>query len=61
MWDYDNLNVTGASVFAHNIGYNPTGTVGVLACRCSEGIQEFLDIVGGQLVEAKKLSRKMRK
>ncbi|PTL39943.1 GMC family oxidoreductase [Alkalicoccus saliphilus] len=60
MWDYDNLFVTGASAFAHNSGYNPTGTVGALAYRCAEGIQEFLDNGGGQLVEAKKPSRKMR-
>lgn len=53
MWDYDNLFVVGASAFAHNGGYNPTGTVGALAYRAAEGIEEYLNN-GEQLVENKK-------
>lgn len=53
MWDHDNLFVLGASAFAHNGGYNPTGTVGALAYRATEGMIEFLENGGGQLVTAK--------
>lgn len=53
MWDVDNLFVIGASSFAHNGGYNPTGTVGALAYRAAEGIEKYLDN-GGQLAEAKR-------
>ncbi|WP_049926371.1 GMC family oxidoreductase [Halopiger goleimassiliensis] len=42
-WDAENLFIPGASAFAHNSGYNPTGTVGALAFRAAEGIQEYLD------------------
>ncbi|WP_282937855.1 GMC family oxidoreductase [Paenibacillus sp. RC67] len=41
MWDMENLFVVGASAFAHNGGYNPTGTVGALAYRAAEGIQKY--------------------
>ncbi|MGE6257505.1 GMC family oxidoreductase [Heyndrickxia sporothermodurans] len=41
MWDMDNLFVVGASAFAHNSGYNPTGTVGALAYRAAEGILKY--------------------
>ncbi|WP_077325461.1 GMC family oxidoreductase [Virgibacillus siamensis] len=40
-WDMENLFVVGASAFAHNGGYNPTGTVGALAYRAAEGIMKF--------------------
>lgn len=40
-WDADNLFVVGAGNFAHNSGYNPTGTVGALAYRCAEGIIKY--------------------
>ncbi|MBP1970087.1 gluconate 2-dehydrogenase alpha chain [Virgibacillus natechei] len=53
MWDVDNLFVVGASAFAHNGGYNPTGTVGALAYRAAEGIIKFRE-ENGQLVEANK-------
>ncbi|MFD2210144.1 GMC family oxidoreductase [Virgibacillus halophilus] len=53
MWDMDNLFVVGASAFAHNGGYNPTGTVGALSYRAAEGIEKYLD-KGGQLTEAKR-------
>ena len=43
MWDHDNVFVVGASAFAHNGGYNPTGTVGALAYRAAEGITKFLE------------------
>ncbi|SEH11905.1 gluconate 2-dehydrogenase alpha chain [Natronorubrum sediminis] len=42
-WDAHNLFVPGASAFAHNSGYNPTGTVGALAFRAAEGIEEYLE------------------
>ncbi|WP_207592191.1 hypothetical protein [Halomontanus rarus] len=32
-----------ASAFAHNSGYNPTGTVGALAFRAAEGIEQYLE------------------
>jgi gluconate 2-dehydrogenase alpha chain len=37
-WDVPNLFVVGAGNFAHNSGYNPTGTVGALAYRAADGI-----------------------
>ncbi|WP_394740322.1 GMC family oxidoreductase [Natronococcus roseus] len=42
-WDARNLFIPGASAFAHNSGYNPTGTVGALAFRAAEGIEEYLE------------------
>ncbi|MNY73251.1 Gluconate 2-dehydrogenase flavoprotein precursor [compost metagenome] len=48
MWDAENVFVVGASAFAHNSGYNPTGTVGALAYRASEGIAKYLKS-GGML------------
>lgn len=41
MWDVDNVFVIGASAFAHNGGYNPTGTVGAFAYRAAEGILKY--------------------
>ncbi|WP_312469626.1 GMC family oxidoreductase [Neobacillus sp.] len=49
MWDADNVFVVGASSFPHNSGYNPTGTLGALAYRASEGIIKYSK-TGGQLV-----------
>src|SRR5699024_9943920 len=49
LWDMDNLFVVGASAFAHNSGFNPTGTVGALSYRAAEGIEKYLE-EGGQLV-----------
>ncbi|QQZ10465.1 GMC family oxidoreductase [Heyndrickxia vini] len=49
MWDMDNLFVVGASAFAHNSGYNPTGTVGALSYRAAEGILKYHK-KGGSLV-----------
>ncbi|SEJ00317.1 gluconate 2-dehydrogenase alpha chain [Bhargavaea ginsengi] len=48
-WDVENLFVVGAGNFAHNGGYNPTGTVGALAYRCAEGIIKYSK-EGGSLV-----------
>ena len=48
-WDAENLFVVGAGNFAHNGGYNPTGTVGALAYRCAEGIINYSKS-GGSLV-----------
>ncbi|WP_449354175.1 GMC family oxidoreductase [Virgibacillus natechei] len=56
MWDVDNLFVIGASAFAHNGGYNPTGTVGALAYRATEGIMQLRE-EEGQLVQGKKNSK----
>lgn len=42
-WDAHNLFIPGASAFAHNSGYNPTGTVGALAFRAADGIKQYLD------------------
>lgn len=49
MWDAENVFVVGASAFPHNGGYNPTGTLGALAYRASEGIVKYLQ-QGGSLV-----------
>src|SRR5699024_7693782 len=49
MWDMDNIFVIGASAFALNGGYNPTGTVGAVAYRAAEGILKYRK-EGGQLV-----------
>ncbi len=49
MWDMENLFVIGASAFAHNSGYNPTGTLGALAYRAAEGILKYSKS-GGSLV-----------
>ncbi|MDN3448993.1 GMC family oxidoreductase [Planococcus sp. APC 3906] len=48
-WDMENLFVVGAGNFAHNGGYNPTGTVGALAYRCAEGVINYSKN-GGSLV-----------
>ena len=48
-WDAENLFAVGAGNFAHNGGYNPTGTVGALAYRCAEGIINYSKN-GGSLV-----------
>ncbi|HJF34379.1 MAG TPA: GMC family oxidoreductase [Sporosarcina psychrophila] len=48
-WDAENLFVVGAGNFAHNSGYNPTGTVGALAYRAAEGILKYSK-AGGSLV-----------
>ncbi|MFZ4450990.1 GMC family oxidoreductase [Salibacterium aidingense] len=58
MWDVDNLFVVGSSAFAHNGGYNPTGTVGALAYRAAEGIMKFRE-ENGQLVTARHSSKKV--
>ncbi|MGD6893874.1 GMC family oxidoreductase [Bacillus infantis] len=49
MWDAENVFVVGASAFAHNGGYNPTGTVGAFAYRAAEGIIKYSK-QGGALV-----------
>ncbi len=56
MWDSESLFVVGASAFAHNGGYNPTGTVGALAYRAADGIQKYLKQGGGALVKSKSKS-----
>lgn len=48
-WNAENLFVVGAGNFAHNGGYNPTGTVGALAYRAAEGIIKYSKS-GGSLV-----------
>ncbi|MEA0556301.1 GMC family oxidoreductase [Lysinibacillus irui] len=48
-WDVDNLFAVSAGNFAHNSGYNPTGTLGALAYRCAEGVIKYSQS-GGSLV-----------
>ncbi|OKL36652.1 GMC family oxidoreductase [Domibacillus mangrovi] len=48
-WNAENLFAVGAGNFAHNSGYNPTGTVGALAYRCAEGVIKYSKN-GGSLV-----------
>ena len=49
MWDAENIFVIGASAFPHNSCFNPTGTIGALSYRASEGIETYLK-EGGMLV-----------
>lgn len=49
MWDAENIFVIGASAFPHNSCFNPTGTIGALSYRASEGIEKYLKD-GGPLV-----------
>ena len=42
MWDAENIFVVGASAFPHNSCFNPTGTIGALSYRSSEGILKYL-------------------
>ncbi len=49
MWETPNVFVVGACNFPQNAGFNPTGTVGVLAYRAAEGILKFHK-TGGSLV-----------
>jgi gluconate 2-dehydrogenase alpha chain len=39
-WDVPNLFVLGANVFAHGIGYNPTGLVGALAYWAAANLRD---------------------
>lgn len=49
MYDMDNLFVVGASSFPHFSNYNPTETVGALAYRTAEGIDQYQKNGGGLL------------
>lgn len=51
MWDMENLFVIGSSVFPNFGNYNPTGTVGALAYRATEGMIEYLNGDGGLVEE----------
>jgi gluconate 2-dehydrogenase alpha chain len=51
-WDADNLFVMGASVFPHQGGYNPTGTVGALAYWSANAIVSSYLKAPGPLVHA---------
>jgi len=48
-WNAENLFAVSAGNFAHNSGYNPTGTLGALAYRCAEGVVKYSKS-GGSLV-----------
>jgi gluconate 2-dehydrogenase alpha chain len=41
-WDAHNLFVVGASVFAHNAGYNPTGPLAALALRLGDDMASYV-------------------
>ncbi len=41
-WDAGNLFVTGASVFAHNAGHNPTGPIAALSLRLGDDLVRYL-------------------
>ncbi|TMN23167.1 GMC family oxidoreductase [Lentibacillus cibarius] len=58
MWEMDNLFVVGASSFPHFGNYNPTETVGALAYRAAEGIDQFLKDGGGLLVKGNQVKSK---
>jgi gluconate 2-dehydrogenase alpha chain len=51
-WDVPNVFVVGASAFAHNSGYNPTGTVGALAFLAADAIVSKYLKSPGPLVQA---------
>ncbi len=51
-WDVPNVFVIGASAFQHNAGYNPTGTVGMLAFWAAEAIRDRYLRSPGPLVHA---------
>ncbi|WP_134412361.1 GMC oxidoreductase, partial [Escherichia coli] len=51
-WDVHNTFVVGASAFANNGGYNPTGTVGALTLWAAEAIKTRYLKAPGPLVEA---------
>ncbi|MBY7144499.1 GMC family oxidoreductase [Virgibacillus sp. NKC19-3] len=53
MWEKENLFVVGGSSFPHIGAYNPTGTIGALAYRATEGMVEYLEGDGGLLIEPK--------
>jgi gluconate 2-dehydrogenase alpha chain len=42
-WDAQNLFVVGASVFAHNSGYNPTGPLAALALRVGDDMAAYIE------------------
>ncbi|WP_246794912.1 GMC family oxidoreductase [Burkholderia perseverans] len=51
-WDVPNLFVLGANVFAHGIGYNPTGLVGGLAYWAASNIRsQYLKNPGAAMVQ----------
>jgi gluconate 2-dehydrogenase alpha chain len=41
-WDAHNLFIVGASVFAHNSGYNPTGPLAALALRVGDDMVSYV-------------------
>lgn len=49
MWDAENVFVVGGSAYAHNSGYNATGTIGALSYRAAEGVIKYSK-EGGSLV-----------
>ena len=42
-WDAHNLFIVGASVFAHNSGYNPTGPLAALALRVGDDMASYVE------------------
>ncbi|HEY0748132.1 MAG TPA: GMC family oxidoreductase [Steroidobacteraceae bacterium] len=42
-WDAHNLFVVGASVYAHNSGYNPTGPLAALALRAGDDMASYVE------------------
>ncbi len=42
-WDAHNLFIVGASVFAHNAGYNPTGPLAALALRVGDDMASYVE------------------
>ena len=49
-WDVPNLFVVGASAFPQNSAYNPSGTVGALACWAADAIKDTFRKRSGALV-----------
>jgi gluconate 2-dehydrogenase alpha chain len=42
-WDAHNLFIVGASVFAHNAGYNPTGPLAAMALRVGDDMASYVE------------------
>lgn len=59
MWDMNNLFIFGATVFPQFGPTNPTLTLGALAYRATEGMIEYLENGGGQLVNTKETKQRV--
>ncbi|GAC1421552.1 MAG: hypothetical protein NVSMB6_23230 [Burkholderiaceae bacterium] len=52
VWQVDNLFIMGASLFPHNLAYNPTGPVGAIAYMTADVITKVYVKNPGRLIDA---------